>query len=173
MVRPRMPLCHRRRQGPSKTVPLGGHLGGRRQVVGGTCVHDIERSTQPWLGVTGVGEPSLSGVSQESSTQPLAREAGHAYRRMSRRRMGARRLARAKRDRRAWSGSGSRSKAPSWRGLPTEVRSVLKCPSKVHNKWLSARGDALGTMGAAAFHGAVAEESGAILVPTQLGFQLG
>ena len=84
--------------------------------------------------------------------------------------MGARRLARVKRDRRAWSGSGSRSKAPSWRGLPTVVRSVLMCPSKVHNKWLSARGDALGTMGAAAFHGATTDELGAILVPTQTWF---
>ena len=94
----------------------------------------------------------------------MAREAGHAFRRMSRRRMGARRLARVKRDRRAWSGSGSRSRAPSWRGLPTEVRSVLMCPSKVHNKWLSARGDALGTMGATASHGAITEELGAILI---------
>ena len=25
-------------------------------------VNDIDSSTQPWLGVTGVGEPSLSGV---------------------------------------------------------------------------------------------------------------
>ena len=25
-------------------------------------VHDIDSSTQPWLGITGVGEPSLSGV---------------------------------------------------------------------------------------------------------------
>jgi hypothetical protein len=40
----------------------------------------------------------------------------------------------------------------------------------VHNKWLSARGDALGTMGAAAFHGAITEEIGAILVPTQAWF---
>ena len=25
-------------------------------------VHDIDSSTQPWLGATGVGEPGLSGV---------------------------------------------------------------------------------------------------------------
>ena len=25
-------------------------------------IHDIDSSTQPWLGATGVGEPSLSGV---------------------------------------------------------------------------------------------------------------
>ena len=25
-------------------------------------VHNIDRSTQLWLGVTGIGEPSLSGV---------------------------------------------------------------------------------------------------------------
>ena len=87
--------------------------------------------------------------------------------------MGARRLARVKRDRRAWLGAGSRSKAPSRRGLPVEIRSVLICPFTVHNEWLSAQGDVLGTMGAAAFHGAITEEFGAILVPTQLGFQLG
>ena len=58
-----MPRCHRRRQSSSKTVPLGGHLGGMEangaEVL---SVHDIDSSTQPWLGVTGVGEPSLSGV---------------------------------------------------------------------------------------------------------------
>ena len=108
---------------------------------------------------------------QELSTQPLARGACHSFRRMSRRRMGARRLARVKRDRRAWLGAGFRSKAPSRRGLPAEVRSVLICPFTVHNEWLSAQGGALGTMGAAAFHGAITEEIGAILVPTQLGIQ--
>ena len=84
--------------------------------------------------------------------------------------MGARRLARVKRDRRAWLGSGSRSKAPSGRGLPTVVRSVLICPFTVHNEWLSAQGDVLGTMGAAAFHGVITEEIGATLVPTHPGF---
>ena len=110
---------------------------------------------------------------QESSTQPWARGASHSFRRMSRRRMGARRLARVKKDRRAWLGAGSRSKAPSRRGLPVEVRSVLICPFTVHNEWLPAQGDVLGTMGAAAFHGAVTEEFGAMLVPTQNWFPLG
>ena len=54
---------HRRRQSSSETVPLGGHLGGM-EAIGAEIlsVHDIDSSTQPWLGVTGVGEPCVSGV---------------------------------------------------------------------------------------------------------------
>ena len=84
--------------------------------------------------------------------------------------MGARRLARVKKDRRAWLGAGSRSTAPSMGGPPAVVRSVLICPLTVHNEWLSAQGDVLGTTGAAAFHGAITEEIEAILVPTQTWF---
>ena len=47
---------------------------------------------------------------------------------------------------------------------------MLICPLTAHNEWLSTQGVILGSMGAAAFYGAVTEEIGAIPVPTQLGF---
>ena len=53
------------------------------------------------------------------------------------------------------------------------VRSVLICPLTVHNEWLSAQGDVLGTKGAAAFHGAVTEEIlEPCLCPRKIGFHL-
>ena len=58
-----MPRGHTRRQSPSKTAPLGGHLGGMEAIGAEVLsVHAIDSSTQPWLGVTGVGEPCVSGV---------------------------------------------------------------------------------------------------------------
>ena len=167
MIRPRMPRFHSRGQGSSKIVPLGAILVVWKQ--SGTwhlcpqhrLQHSATSGRHLWA------SRACPASNQESSTQPLAREAGNSFRRKSRRRMGARRLARVTRDRRAWLGSGSRSKAPSWRGLPSVARSVLICSFTVHNEWLSAQGDVLGTKGAATFHGAVTEEFGAMLVPTQ------
>ena len=173
MIRPRMPPCHSRRQGSSKIVPLGATLVVWKQ--SGTWYlrprHRLQHSATAGRHLW--ASRACPASNQESSTQPLAREVGHSLGRKSRRRMGARRLAQVKRDRRAWLGSGSRSKAPSWRGLPSVARSVLICSFTVHNEWLSAQGDVLGTKGAAAFHGAVTEEFGAMLVPTQNRFPLG
>ena len=76
--------------------------------------------------------------------------------------MGARRLARVKKDRRAWLGAGSRSTAPSMGGPSGSDSGRIHLPT--HGPQQVVVGS--GLTGAAAFHGAITEEFEVMLVPT-------
>ena len=100
-------------------------------------VHDIDSSTQPCLGVTGQAGRACPVLNQESGTQPGTRDMPFLQANVdatygsSTAGPGEERLA-------SMVGGRVRIKAPSRRGLPVEIRSVLIRPFTAHNEWLTA-----------------------------------